>query len=128
MGLLDSADVDYIRECLGDIASDVEEAITYKRYTGTVAGDPIAGTPDSYNYTNQATTAISRELTLKEVTVSGGAYVLGDMEFKFREAALSSAPDYPDRIVYGGATFKPKSIEHSYLGGLLGWKVIAGKQ
>ncbi len=128
MGLLDSADVDYIRKCLEDIASDVEESLTYKQYTDTKAGNPVIGTPDTYSYTDRAITAGVHELTLEEVQKSGGAYLLGDMEFSIRQNALAFNPGYPDRIVYAGTTFKPRSINHGYLGELICWKIIAGKQ
>lgn len=128
MGLLDSADVDFIRECLDDVASDVEQDITYKRYISTKAGDPVFGTPDTPVYTDTEIAASVRDLTLEEIQVSGGVYVLGDMEFKIRQTALASPPAYADRIIYAGATFKPKSIGHSFLGGVVGWKIRAGKQ
>jgi len=128
VGLLDSADVDFIRECLDDVSSDVEQDITYKRYSSVTPGDPVFGTPDTPDYVDAEITASLRELTLEEIQVSGGVYVLGDMEFKIRQAALASDPAYADRITYAGATFKPKSISHSFLGGVIGWKIRAGKQ
>lgn len=124
--MLDSDDLAYMRECLDDVAADMEEAVTYKRYDHTEPGDPILGTPDTPIYVDSATTAVVRELTLEEIQVSGGAYVLGDMEFKIRQTALSVTPAYADRIVYDGATYKPKSIKHSFLGGVIGWTVRAG--
>ena len=128
MGLLDSSDLTYIRECLDDVAADVEEAVTYRRYDHTNPGDPILGTPDTPVYVDSAITAAVREVTLEEVQVSGGAYVLGDMEFKFRQTALSSPPTYADRIVYSGAIYKPKSINHSFLGRAIDYTVKAGKE
>lgn len=128
MGLLNSADVDFIRECLDDVSGDVEQDITYRRYSSMTPGDPVFGTPDTPVYADAAITATARELTLEEIQVSGGVYVLGDMEFKIRQAALASAPAYADRIIYAGATFKPKSISRSFLGGIIGWTIRAGKQ
>lgn len=126
--MLTSDDLSFVRECLDDVASDVEEAITYKRYVSTTPGDPVMGTADTPVYNDLAITASARELTLEEIQVSGGVYVLGDMEFKIRQTALSSQPAYADRIVYSGSAFKPKSITHSYLGGIIGWTVRAGKE
>ncbi|MHB1418476.1 MAG: hypothetical protein ACYCX4_02650 [Bacillota bacterium] len=126
MGLLSSDDVDYMRTCLNDVAADVEEAITYKQFTSMTAGNPVMGTPDTPNYTSLNVTATARELSLEEIKVSGGVYVLGDMEFKIRSSVVA-APAYADRIVYSGSTYKPKSINHVYLGGLLSWTVRAEK-
>lgn len=126
--MLNQDDLGYMRECLDGIAPDVEEPVTYKRYDHTDPGDPVEGTPDTPVYVDSAITAAVRELTLEEIQVSGGAYVLGDMEFKIRQPALSAAPVYADRIVYAGATYKPKSIGHSFLGGVIGWKIRAGIQ
>ena len=131
MGLLDSNDVDFIRECLDDIADDVERPIAYKRYTGISAvapADPVMGIPDTYVYSDSDTTATVRDLTLEEIQKSGGVYVLGDVEFKIRQTALAEPPSHSDRIVYAGYTFKPKSIGHSFLGGLIIWNIRAGKQ
>lgn len=127
MGLLSAADVEYIQECQDDIASDIEEDVTYRQYTGLVAGDAVMGTPDTYSYTDLPTTASARELTLEEVQRSGGVYVLGDMEFRFRQTVLAAA-QYNDLIVFAGATFKPKSITHKFLGGRTGWIIRARKQ
>jgi len=126
--MLDSDDLDYIRECFDDVAIDAEETITYKRYVSTTSGDPVMGTPDTLVYSDLAITASARELTLEEIQVSGGVYVLGDMQFAIRQTALSLPPAHADRIVYGGDSFKPKSINHSFLGGIVGWTIRAGKQ
>lgn len=124
--MLTSDDLTYVRECLDDVATDVEEAVTYKRYDHTEPGDPILGTPDTPVYVDSAITAAARELTIEEVQVSGGAYVLGDMEFKIRQTVLLVIPAYADRVIYDGATYKPKSIKHTFLRGVIGWTVRAG--
>lgn len=126
--MLETDDLAYIQECLDDVAPDTEEAVTYKQYDYTEPGDPVLGTPDTPVYNDLAITATARELTIEEIQVSGGAYVLGDMEFKIRQTALTAAPAYADRIIYDGATYKPKNINHSFLGGVIGWGVRAGKQ
>lgn len=126
--MLDSDDLAYIRECMDDVSPDAEEGITYKQYDHTEEGDPVLGTPDTPVYNDLVITAAARELTIEEIQVSGGAYVLGDMEFKIRQTALSAKPAYGDRIIYDGDTYKPKSIKHSFLGGIIGWNVRAGKE
>jgi hypothetical protein len=130
MGLLESDDLAYMRECLGDIETDVEEPIVYKRYLSTTAGDPVMGTSDTPVYDDTEITASVRTLTLEEIQVSGGVYVLGDVEFEIRlqETIFETAPVYVDRIVYAGATYKPKKIDPVQLGGLIGWTVKAGKK
>lgn len=130
MGLLETDDVDFICECLGDIDTDVEEPITYKRYLSTTAGDPVMGTPGTPNYDDAEITASVRALTLEEIQVSGGVYVLGDVEFDIRlqPTIFETAPAYADRIVYAGDTYKPKRIDPVHLGGLIGWTVKAGKK
>ncbi|GEM_PF-2330196 len=126
--MLDSDDLTYIQECLDDVSLDTEEEVTYKRYVSTTPGDPAMGTPDAPVYNDIAITASARELSLEEVKVSGGVYVLGDMQFKLRQTVLVTQPAYTDRIVYSDATYKPKSITHSFLGGVIGWTIRAGKQ
>ena len=109
------------------MASDVEEAVTYKRYINTTPGDSVAGIPDTDNYETLDISASVRELTLKEIQVSGGVYVMGDMEFKIRQTKLTLAPAYADHLVYDGANYKPKNISHSFLAGIIGWTIRAGK-
>jgi len=126
--MLGPDDLTYIRECFDEVAPDIEEPITYKRYTGMTAGDPVRGTADTPNYTDLAITASVRELTLEEIQVSGGAYVFGDTEFKIRQTVLAETPAYTDRVIYAGTTYKPKSISRSFLGGVVNWTIRAGKQ
>ncbi len=127
MGLLDNNDIDFISACLDEIASDVDEPITFKRYIGKIAGDQVMGTSDQYQYNDLDILATVRELTLEEIQVSGGMYEYGDMEFKIRQKELTNKPEYADRIVYGSAAYKPKSIKHIHLGGIIGWTIRAGK-
>lgn len=125
MPLLTQNDIDDIKAAMVELAPFTEEPITYRTFTSMTPGDPVLGTPDTPNYTDTAETAGVRELSLEEVTVSGGAYVMGDMEFTCRRAVK---PAYEDRIAYGGDTWKPKSIRHVYLGEVLWWEVKAGKE
>jgi hypothetical protein len=127
MALISQKDVEEIKAALGELASFTEESITYRRYMHTEHGDPVVGTPDTFIYEDDSavTSATVRELTLKEVQVSGGAYVLGDVEFTVR---ATSAPAYADRIVYNGANWKPKEIKHFWLREVLWWEIIAGKE
>jgi hypothetical protein len=126
--LLDSNDVDFVKQCLADISGDVEQPITYRRYVNTTPGNQVMGTTDTPNYDDLSIDASVRDLTLEEVEKSGGAYVLGDVEFKIRHTKLPSKPAYADRLIYDESTFKPKSITHSYLGGVLSWTIRAGKK
>lgn len=125
MPLITQKDVDDIKAAMVELAPFTEEAIIYRTYTGTTPGDPVHGTPDTPNYTDTEETSMVRELTVEEVQVSGGAYVLGDMEFIIRREVQ---PEYEDRIVYGGLTWKPKSIDKTYLGEALWWEVKAGRE
>lgn len=102
------------------------EPITYRTYTSMSEGDPILGTPAEPQYTDDSTaTAIARELTVEEVHVSGGVYVLGDMEFTVRDI---TEPKYDDRITYGGAAWKPKEINHTWLGEVIFYEIRAGRE
>lgn len=141
--MLNSDDIEYIHKSLNEIASDIEESIIYRKYINTTTGDHVLGTPDTSNYNDYNITARVRMLTLEEIQVSGGVYVLGDMKFIIRkkdwmqwDIYLTGAhdpslptikPDYPDRIRYNGVTYKPKSYSHMWLGGVLWYKVKAGK-
>lgn len=125
MVLITDKDVADIKAALEDIAPYVEEPITYRRRTGIMPGDPAHGEPDTPQYDNQARAAVVRKLTLEEITISGGAYELGDLEFTIR---MDQEPAYEDRIVYNGRTFRPKSIGKLYLKEVLWWDVRAGKE
>ncbi len=126
--MLSDADISYIRECMDDVAGDIEEPITYRQYTGTVEGDQVMGTAYSADYNDLSITASVRELSLEEVQASGGTYVLGDIQVKIRQTVLANQPAYADRIKYLGASFKPKSIGHAFLGGTINWVIRAGKE
>lgn len=125
MPLITQKDVDDIKAAMAELAPFTEEPIIYRTYTGTTPGDPVLGTPDTPNYTDTEETAGARDLTVEEVAVSGGVYVLGDMEFTCRRVA---EPKYDDRIVYNGSTWKPKDIDKTFLGEVLWWEVRAGKE
>jgi len=125
MPLINQKDIDDIKAALAEMAPFTEEPITYRTYTGTTSGDPVAGTSDTPNYTDTSETAIVQELSVEEVAVSGGVYVLGDMEFSIRR---TTRPAYQDRIVYADATWKPKSIKSVFLGEVLWWEVRAGRE
>lgn len=125
MPLLTQKDIDDIKAAMAELAPFTEEPITYRTYTGTTPGDPVMGTPDTPNYDDTAETAIVQELSIEEVAVSGGVYVLGDVEFTVRRA---TKPAYEDRIIYDGKTWKPKSINKVFLGEVLWWEVRAGRE
>lgn len=125
MPLLSQKDVNDIKAALAEIAPFTEEPITYRKYDHTEPGDPILGTSPVDVYVDTQTTAGVRELTLEEVQVSGGAYLLGDMEFTIR---IEVPPSYRDRLVYAGTTYKPKSIGKMFLGEVLWWEIRAGKE
>jgi hypothetical protein len=125
MPLITQKDVDDIKTAMAELAPFTEEPITYRTYTSTTPGDPVLGTPDTPNYTDTAETAGARDLTVEEVAVSGGVYVMGDMEFTTRR---TTKPEYADRIVYQGDTFRPKDIDKTFLGEVLWWEVRAGKE
>lgn len=125
MTLLTQKDIDDIKAAMVELAPFTEEPITYRTYTGITPGDSALGTPDTPNYTNTDETAGARELTLEEVTASGGAYVMGDMEFTTRRA---TEPKYEDRIVYDGVSYKPKEIKHTWLSEVLWWEVRARRE
>lgn len=125
MTLITQKDVDDIKGTLAELAPFTEEPITYRTFTEMIPGDPVLGTPDTPDYTDTAETAQVRELNLEEVHVSGGAYVLGDVEFTTRR---ETKPEHEDRIVYNGSSYKPKSINKMFLGEVLWWEVKAGKE
>jgi hypothetical protein len=127
MALLTQKDIDGIKEALNDLAPFIEEPIVYRRYDHTEAGDPTLGTSDRFIFTDDPSvfSAIVNELTLKEVQVSGGVYLLGDLEFIIRRTAQ---PAYEDRIVYGGNTWKPVEIKHLWLKEVLWWEIVARKE
>ncbi|MCG8401371.1 MAG: hypothetical protein MJA84_07210 [Firmicutes bacterium] len=125
MTLLSQKDVDEIKAAMAELAPFTEEAITYRTFTGMTPGDPVHGTPEIPNYTDTSETAMTRNLTAEEVQTSGGAYVMGDMEFTTRR---TTKPEFEDRIVYGGLTWKPKKIDKMYLGEVLWWEVKAGRE
>ena len=141
--MLDSSDMEYMSECLDDISPEIEEEVTYRRFDHIEPGDSIAGIPDTVVYNEFGIKASVRELTLREVQVSGGVYVLGDMQFFVRNrdwmqvdvnatggydpSITTPKPDYQDLIVYCGSQYKPKNIGHSYLGSIIGWTVRASK-
>lgn len=117
--MLTSSDVDYIRQTLADIAPDVEQAITYRRYDHTEPGDPVLGIPPQDVYVDESVTAAVRELTVEEIQVSAGAFTFGDLEFVVRRETA----DARDRIVYQGQTWIPVELRRIYLGDILGWKM-----
>ena len=125
MALITQKDVDDIKGTLAELAPFTEEPITYRTFTEMIPGDPVLGTPDTPGYADTAETAGVRELSLEEVQVSGGAYVLGDVEFTVRR---QTKPKYEDRIAYGGSSYKPKSIGKLFLGEVLWWEIKAGKE
>lgn len=125
MPLITQKDIDDIKAAMAELAPFTEEPVTYRTYTGITPGDPVLGTPDTPVYHDTSETAMARDLTVEEVAVSGGLYILGDMEFSIRRA---TKPTYQDRIVYGGATWKPKSIRSVFLGEVLWWEVRAGRE
>lgn len=125
MALITQKDVEDIKAALAEIAPFTEEPITYRKYDHTNPGDPVLGSPTVDVYIDTATTASVRELTLEEVQVSGGAYLLGDREFTIR---MQANPDYRDRIVYAGTSYKPKSIGKMFLGEILWLEIRAGKE
>ena len=125
MALITQKDVNAIKAALEELAPFTEEPITYRKYDHTEPGDPVIGAPAQDVFVDTSTTASVRELTLEEVQVSGGAYLLGDREFTIR---MLANPDYRDRIVYAGTSYKPKSIGKMFLGEVLWWEVRAGKE
>lgn len=125
MPLINQKDIDDIKAAMAELAPFTEEPITYRTFTGMTPGDLAAGVPDAPNFIDTVETAIVQELSIEEVAVSGGVYVLGDMEFSIRRVVQ---PAYNDRIVYGGITWKPKSIRKVFLGEVLWWEVRAGRE
>lgn len=125
MPLLTQKDIDDLKAAMAELAPFTEEPIVYKKYTGMTPGDPLVGTPATPIYTLADSTAMVRDLTVEEIAVSGGKYILGDMEFSIRTA---TQPAYDDRIVYNGLIWKPKKINPVYLGEALWWEIKAGKE
>ncbi|MBC9783545.1 hypothetical protein H1S01_03335 [Heliobacterium chlorum] len=124
--MLTEKDVATMQADLADIGADIEEPITYKRFTGMTPGDAALGIAESPNYDDTAIQASCRELSMEEIQNSGGFYVFGDMEFKIRASVLT--PTYGDRIDYMGAIYRPKSVKRTYLGSTLSYTVRAGKE
>ncbi|HBX22669.1 MAG TPA: hypothetical protein DEF34_03375 [Desulfotomaculum sp.] len=125
MALITQKDVDDIKAAMAELAPFTEEPITYRTFTGMTAGDSVHGTPETPNYTDTNETAMTRNLTAEEVQKSGGYYIIGDMEFTIRR---ETEPQYEDRIVCGGLTWKPKKIDKTFLGEVLWWEVKARRE
>jgi len=125
MPLITQKDVDDIKAAMEELAPFTEEPITYRTYTGMTEGDPVHGIPAQPTYTDTAETAMTRNLSAEEVQKSGGYYILGDMEFTIRREVK---PEYEDRIIYGGLTWKPKKIDKTFLVEVLWWEVKAGRE
>ena len=127
MVLITEKDIADIKAALVELAPFTEEPIIYKQFDRIEQGDPVLGRPDTLIFTEDSTvaSAMVKPLTVEEVLVSGGYYVMGDMEFSIRR---TTQPAYQDRIVYGGATWKPKGINPVYLGEVLWWEVRVGKE
>ena len=125
MALITPKDIADIKAALVELAPVTEEPITYKRFDHMADGDPVMGTPSAPVYVDSATTAGIRELSVEEVAVSGGAYILGDIEFSVR---MEQPPSYQDRLVYNALTWKPKSINKVFLSEVLWWEIRAGKE
>lgn len=118
--MLNAADIAAIQRDLAALASDAEQAITYRTYTGTTGGDPVMGIPAQDAYTDEVATATVRELTVEEVQLSAGAYSIGDLEFGVRRNTATNR----DLIVYGGSTWRPLEIRRVMLGGqVLRWQL-----
>lgn len=111
--MLNELDLATMQADLAGLAGDAEQAITYRVYTSTTAGNATLGIPATDNYDDQATTATTRELTVEEIQLSNGAYQVGDREFGVRRATVSNR----DLIVYGGATWEIREIRPVALGG-----------
>ena len=118
--MLTSEDVDYIRECLADVAGDVEAPITYRTFTGREAGDAALGVPDELTFEDEETTACVRELSLQQVALAGGRYELGDIEATIRRG---TAPAYGDRLAWGGREFEVAEVREVRLGAVVAWRV-----
>lgn len=143
MPVITDRDIADIKAVLSEVAPYIEEPATYRRYLGLTEGNPVLGIPAQPSYESLAITLQARELSLEEVMVSGGTYVMGDVEFTVRkdqapgqlwDQNLTGAieetallPDHPDRIVWNNAAYRPKSIRHMWLGEVLWWEIRAGR-
>lgn len=143
MPIITDRDIADIKGALAELAPYIEEPAIYRRYLGLTEGNPVLGIPAQPNYESVAIALQARELTLEDVMVSGGAYVMGDVEFTIRKDQApgqlwdqnltgaigedSLLPDHPDRIVWNSAAYRPKSIKHLWLGGVLWWEIRAGR-
>jgi len=127
LALITDRDVADIKSALEELAPYTEEPITYKQYSHTNTGDPVQGISAEPVYVEDpdTTSANVEALSVEEIAVSGGRYVLGDMLFTVRR---NTEPSYQDRIVYDGATWKPKSIGKMFLREVLWWEIRAGKE
>lgn len=125
MSLLSQKDVDDIKAALTELAPFTEEPIVYKRFTSIVEGDPVMGRPDQMVYDSLNITAMTRDLTVEEIAVSAGYYLVGDIEFSIR---TDMVPDTKDSIIFEGFTWKPKKINKVFLGEVLWWEITARKE
>ncbi len=127
MTLIGQKDIDLIKEALEELAPYTEEPIIYKQFDYIAQGDPVQGIPNEtiYAVDTRVTSATAEDLSVEEIAVSGGLYVVGDMLFTLRRAA---EPSYQDRIVYDDFTWKPISISKVFLGEVLWWEIKARKE
>ncbi len=103
----------FIEAALAEVAGWTEQAVTYRIYQFTAAGDPALGTAPTPQFTDEATTADVQPLSLRIIEASGGRYQLGDIEALIRRAAVAQQ----DRIQWQGAEYQPVEIWPGYLGG-----------
>ncbi len=95
------------------MAAWVEESVTYRTYLSVAGGDPALGTLPTSQFTDVATTAQVKLLSLRVIEASGGQYQLGDIEVLIRRATVAQQ----DRVKWQGAEYQPVEIWPVYLAG-----------
>jgi len=115
-----NADRAFIEAALAEAAGWTEQAVTYRIYLFTTAGDPALGTAPTPQFTDEAATADVQPLSLRVIEASGGRYQMGDIEVLIRRAAVAQQ----DRIQWQGAEYQPLEIWPLYLAGAaLGYRL-----
>ena len=103
--------------------ADTEEAITYKRCTGTTFDATTGASTPTYSST--VTVAMKGVATMRQIEFSGGRLEVGDVTFRIRSNLLAAEPVDDDQIVYEGDTFQVVLLVTKALGAL--YRVYARK-
>jgi len=101
--------------------SPFQEPIILKLYTGTVAGDMTKGIAKTFTYNQRPYKAIIGSIEQKDLVMSGGIYLLGDITVQL-DIELKEIDDKTgspgDRIIWRNHEYRPVGrISTNYLAG-----------